>query len=55
MIDFSIEPDFQARLDWMDTFVREECETMDLLFPGPNAMYDKTYKPGLGAYALKQD
>ncbi|WP_295631643.1 acyl-CoA dehydrogenase family protein [Novosphingobium sp.] len=34
MIDFRVEPDFQAKLDWMDTFVRDECETMDLLFPG---------------------
>ena len=33
MIDFSVEPEFQAKLDWMNTFVREECETMDLLFP----------------------
>ena len=34
MIDFRIEPEFQAKLDWMDRFVRDECETMDLLFPG---------------------
>ncbi len=34
MIDFSIEPDFQAKLDWMNAFVRAECEVMDLLFPG---------------------
>jgi len=47
MIDFSVDPEFQAKLDWMATFVRAECETMDLLFPGPNAMYDKTYKPAL--------
>ncbi|MGB8366709.1 MAG: acyl-CoA dehydrogenase family protein [Rhizomicrobium sp.] len=33
MIDFRIEPELQAKLDWMKTFVREECETMDLLFP----------------------
>ena len=29
MIDFSVEPEFQAKLDWMDKFVREECETID--------------------------
>jgi len=40
MIDFSIEPEFQSKLDWMKTFVREECETMDLLFPGGGAPYD---------------
>ena len=33
MMDFSVEPEFQAKLDWMDTFVRKECETMDLLWP----------------------
>jgi acyl-CoA dehydrogenase len=45
MIDFSVEPEFQAKLDWMDTFVREECETMDLLFPEMGLPYDVTHKP----------
>src|SRR5665213_652962 len=40
MIDFSVEPEFQEKLDWMNRFVREECEAMDLLFPGHGAMYD---------------
>jgi acyl-CoA dehydrogenase len=40
MIDFSTDPEFQEKLDWMNRFVREECETMDLLFPGHGAMYD---------------
>ncbi|MDE2301337.1 MAG: acyl-CoA dehydrogenase family protein [Sphingomonadales bacterium] len=43
MIDFSVEPEFQARLDWMDQFVREECETMDLLFPEQGAQFDPNY------------
>lgn len=33
MIDFSTDPAFQEKLDWMARFVREECETFDLLFP----------------------
>ena len=33
MWDFSTEPEFQEKLDWMARFVREECETLDLLFP----------------------
>ena len=33
MIDFSVEPEFQKKLDWMQKFVREECEAMDLLWP----------------------
>jgi acyl-CoA dehydrogenase len=40
MWDFSTEPEFQAKLDWMQTFVREECEPLDLLFPQPGAPYD---------------
>ncbi len=40
MIDFRIEPELQAKLDWMATFVRDECEPMDMLFPGHGAPYD---------------
>ena len=40
MIDFSVEPDFQEKLDWMNRFVREECELVDLLFPSAGDMYD---------------
>jgi acyl-CoA dehydrogenase len=40
MIDFSVEPEFQARLDWMNKFVREECETMDLLWPQQGISFD---------------
>jgi len=32
--DFETEPEFQEKLDWMDTFIREEVEPLDLLFPG---------------------
>ena len=32
-MDFAVEPEFQAKLDWMNAFVREEVEAMDLLFP----------------------
>ena len=32
--DFSTDPEFQAQLDWVDAFVREECEPLDVLFPG---------------------
>ncbi|MBW8783720.1 MAG: acyl-CoA dehydrogenase family protein [Novosphingobium sp.] len=45
MIDFSVEPEFQAKLDWMNTFVREECETMDLLFPEMGLAYDTSHEP----------
>ncbi|WP_447762503.1 acyl-CoA dehydrogenase family protein [Sphingopyxis panaciterrae] len=44
MIDFRIEPQLQAKLDWMAKFVRDECEPMDLLFPGHGAPYDVANK-----------
>jgi acyl-CoA dehydrogenase len=31
--DFATEPEFQEKLDWVDTFVREEVEPLDLLWP----------------------
>jgi acyl-CoA dehydrogenase len=40
MIDFRVDPEFQAKLDWMKTFVREECEKMDLLFPEHGTPFD---------------
>jgi acyl-CoA dehydrogenase len=37
--DFETEPEFQAKLDWADAFVREEVEPLDLLWP------DRVYQP----------
>jgi acyl-CoA dehydrogenase len=31
--DFSTEPEFEEKLDWIRTFVREEVEPLDTLFP----------------------
>ena len=39
--DFSIEPDFQSDLDWIDDFVRAEVEPLDALFPHVHLTYDK--------------
>lgn len=39
-MDFRVDPEFQLKLDWMNTFVREEIEPIDLLFPSASAMYD---------------
>ncbi len=41
-IDFSVEPEFQARLDWMDRFVTEEVEPLDLYFRGTVSPFDRT-------------
>ena len=32
--DFETDPEFQAKLDWADAFVREEVEPLDLVWPG---------------------
>ena len=45
MIDFSVEPEFQAKLNWMRAFVEDECQTMDLLWQGPTFTYDTSHKP----------
>lgn len=38
--DFSTDPEFQEKLDWMETFVREEIEPLDLVFRGPADPFD---------------
>jgi len=40
-MDFRVDPEFQEKLDWMNRFVREEVEDLDLLFPDGGAPYDK--------------
>jgi acyl-CoA dehydrogenase len=45
MIDYSVEPEFQLKLDWMNNFVRQECEPMDMMWPGPCYVYDTTHEP----------
>jgi acyl-CoA dehydrogenase len=37
--DFETDPDFQAKLDWADAFVRDEVEPLDLVWP------DKVFTP----------
>ena len=32
--DFSTEPEFEKKLDWIRDFVREEVEPLEVLFPG---------------------
>jgi acyl-CoA dehydrogenase len=44
MWDFSTEPEFQEKLDWMQAFVRRECEPLDMLFPDHAAPYDVSNK-----------
>lgn len=55
MWDFSTDPDFQAKLDWMERFVREECEPLDLLFPHGGDPYDVTNKASRAILAPLQE
>ena len=32
--DFSTEPEFEKKLDWIREFVREEVEPLEVVFPG---------------------
>ncbi|WP_017936759.1 acyl-CoA dehydrogenase family protein [Nocardioides sp. Iso805N] len=54
-MDFSIDPEFQAKLDWMATFVREECEPLDLLFPHGGDPYDVENKASRAILRPLQD
>ena len=40
MWDFSTDSEFESKLVWMRSFVTEECEPLDLLFPYPGAPWD---------------
>jgi len=42
-IDFSVEPEFQAQLDWIREFVDAEAVPLDLAFGGEEGVYDKTH------------
>ncbi len=33
-MDFSVEPEFETKLEWIRKFVREEVEPLEVLFPG---------------------
>ena len=37
--DFETDPEFQEQLDWVDAFVRDEVEPLDLVLGDP---YDKS-------------
>jgi acyl-CoA dehydrogenase len=39
-MDFRVEAEFQQKLAWMNRFVREEVEPLDLIFPADGTPYD---------------
>jgi acyl-CoA dehydrogenase len=54
-MDFSIDPEFQAKLDWMRDFVKNECEPIDLLFPHHGDPYDTKNSKARAIIAPLQD
>jgi acyl-CoA dehydrogenase len=44
MWDFETEPEFQAKLDWVDAFVREEVEPLDFLIEHPADIRNPLWK-----------
>ena len=65
--DFSTEPEFQAKLDWVEDFCKNEIEPLDLVFPHAvrskdpkikalvKPLQDEVKKQGLWALFLDQD
>ena len=39
--DFETDPEFQAKLDWVDQFVCDEVEPLDLAFREPSAPFER--------------
>ena len=51
--DFETDPEYQAKLDWADAFVREEVEPLDLAFPDlqftpPDKKLPRDHRPAEG-------
>ncbi|MET0468246.1 MAG: acyl-CoA dehydrogenase family protein [Aeromicrobium sp.] len=55
MWDFTTEPEFQAKLDWMADFVRDEVSALDLLFPSASVIYDVTHEQSRAILRPLQD
>ena len=50
MWSFETDPEFQASLDWIDEFTREEIEPLDLVFREPGDPWDPN-SPAFAAMA----
>lgn len=55
MWDFSTEPEFQKKLDWIKEFVREEVEPLDLVFNKFCQAYDVTDEKAVAAVKPLQE
>jgi acyl-CoA dehydrogenase len=43
MADFTIDPQLAEQLGWIQEFVRDQIEPIDLAFPGESVIYDKSH------------
>lgn len=55
MWDFSTDPEFQKKLDWMKTFIAEEVSAMDLVFNKISHPFDVHDKRAVAALKPLQD
>lgn len=54
-MDLTVTSEFQAKLDWMNDFVKRECEPIDLLFPHHGDPYDTGNAPARAVIAPLQE
>ena len=43
--DFSTDPEYAAQLQWVEEFVREECEPLDLIIKESHDLNDPVARP----------
>jgi acyl-CoA dehydrogenase len=55
VLDFTIEPEFEEKLEWMRGFVRDEVEPLDMLFPHGGDPYDTSNKKARAILRPLQD
>lgn len=54
-IDFAVEPEFQAKLDWIDEFVKTEVEPLDYYFRHEVSPFDKSNQLAMSLVKPLQD
>lgn len=55
MWDFTTEPEFQQKLDWMDQFIRTEVEALDVLYPSWSVVYNPNHRASRAILKPLQD
>lgn len=55
MWDFSTDSEFREKLDWIDRFIREKVEDLDVLYPSVSTVYNPQHKPSRAILKPLQD